>query len=56
MIFDKDKPIERKNKIQFIDLTEFIVDLDRRSKIVSEEGVKMASKLYRNNEESRRRV
>lgn len=52
MIFDKDKPIERKNKIQFIDLTEFIVDLDRRSKIVSEEGVKIASKLYRNNEES----
>ncbi|SUY46824.1 type I restriction system adenine methylase HsdM [Clostridium putrefaciens] len=52
VIFDKDKPIERKNKIQFIDLTEFIVDLDRRSKIVSEEGVKIASKLYRNNEES----
>lgn len=51
IIFNRNKPMERKNKIQFIDLSEFTVDSDRRSKTISKEGIRLASKFYKNNEE-----
>jgi type I restriction-modification system DNA methylase subunit len=46
IIFNKDKPQERKQKIQYIDLSDYKEDVNRRLETVSIEGVRLATKLY----------
>ena len=52
IIFNKNKEDKRKNKIQFIDLIDFVESIDRRNYTISEEGINAAVEAYRNFEEN----
>ncbi|MDU7240409.1 N-6 DNA methylase [Clostridium sp.] len=51
VIFNKNKEARRRNKIQFIDLTNFVESIDRRNNTISIEGVEKATEAYREFEE-----
>ena len=52
VIFNKNKDVRRRNKIQFIDLTNFVESIDRRNNTISFEGVERARESYINFEEN----
>lgn len=52
IILNKNKEANRKNKIQFIDLTDFVESRDRRNYTISEDGINAAVESYRKFEEN----
>ncbi|OFI05350.1 putative type I restriction enzymeP M protein [Clostridium acetireducens DSM 10703] len=52
VIFNKDKEEDRKGKIQFIDLTDYVESIDRRNNTISKEGVNDAVKAYKKMQEN----
>lgn len=52
IILNKNKEVSRKNKIQFIDLTNFVENRDRRNYTISENGIKAAVEAHRKFEEN----
>ncbi|MDU4847537.1 N-6 DNA methylase [Clostridium sp.] len=52
VIFNKNKEEDRKGKIQFIDLTDFVESIDRRNYTISQEGVDKAVKAYKELQEN----
>lgn len=53
VIFNKNKEDIRKNKIQFIDATDFIESIDRRNNTISELGVNKIVEAYKKFEENK---
>lgn len=47
LIFNKNKDASRKNKIRYIKLDKYIEDIDRRSRAISNEGIKFAANEYK---------
>lgn len=47
LIFNKNKDVSRKNKIRYIKLDKYIEDIDRRSRAISNEGIKFAVDEYK---------
>lgn len=52
IIFNKNKEDKRKNKIQFIDAENFVENIDRRNKTISEFGVNKIVEAYKKFEEN----
>lgn len=52
VIFNKDKEEKRKGKIQFFDLTDYVENIDRRNKTISQEGIDRVVKAYRDMEQN----
>lgn len=52
IIFNKNKSKERKGKIQFIDLSDFVESIDRRNNTISKIGVEKAVESYKRFEEN----
>lgn len=52
MIFNNNKPENKKNKIQFIDLSNYLQIIDRRNKSISNEGIEKATADFMNFRES----
>lgn len=52
IILNKNKKANRKDKIQFVDLTEFVESIDRRNYTISENGINLAVDAYKKFEEN----
>lgn len=52
IILNKNKEYKRKGKIQFIDLSGFVKNIDRRNSTISDEGVNNAIRVYNEMEEN----
>lgn len=52
VIFNKNKVKNRKGKIQFIDLTDYVESIDRRNNTISRDGVNSAVKAYKEMKEN----